>query len=76
MPEFEKIIEAARVELDDAKRKEMYFKAQEMIAEDGGKMCFAITDYLDGYAKNVMGNNPHARYDLNDNRIAEKGWFA
>jgi peptide/nickel transport system substrate-binding protein len=47
-----------------------------MIAEDGGQMCFAITDYLDGYAKNVMGNTPHARYDLNDNRMAEKGWFA
>jgi peptide/nickel transport system substrate-binding protein len=76
VPEFDKLIEAARVELDDAKRKEMYFKAQEMIAEDGGQMCFAITDYLDGYAKNVMGNTPHARYDLNDNRIAEKGWFA
>jgi peptide/nickel transport system substrate-binding protein len=76
VPAFDKIITEARVELDDAKRKEMYFAAQEMIAEDGGQMCFAITDYLDGYAKNVMGNTPHARYDMNDNRIAEKGWFA
>ncbi len=62
--------------LDEAKRKEMYWKAQEMIADDGGMICFAITDYLDGYSKKVMGNEPHARYDLNDNRIAEKGWFA
>jgi peptide/nickel transport system substrate-binding protein len=75
-PEFQKLIVDARVELDDAKRKEQYGKAQELIAEDGGMICFAITDYLDGYAKNVMGNAPHARYDLNDNRIAEKGWFA
>lgn len=74
--EFQKIVVDARIELDDAKRKEMYFRAQELIAEDGGMICFAITDYLDGYAKNVMGNAPHARYDLNDNRIAEKGWFA
>jgi peptide/nickel transport system substrate-binding protein len=74
--EFTKVITDARVELDDAKRKEFYFRAQELIAEDGGMICFAITDYLDGYAKNVMGNAPHARYDLNDNRIAEKGWFA
>ena len=75
-PEFDKLITDARVELDEAKRKEMYFKAQEMIATDGGMVCFAITDYLDGYAKTVMGNTPHPRYDLNDNRIAEKGWFA
>jgi peptide/nickel transport system substrate-binding protein len=75
-PEFQKLIVEARVELDDAKRKEQYGRAQELISEDGGMICFAITDYLDGYAKNVMGNTPHARYDLNDNRIAEKGWFA
>jgi hypothetical protein len=31
---------------------------------------------LDGYAKNVMGNDPHPRYDLADDRIAETGWFA
>jgi len=54
----------------------MYWKAQEMISDDGGMICFAITDYLDGYAKNVVNNEPHARYDLNDQRIAEKGSFA
>ena len=75
-PEFDKLITEARAELDQKKRKEMYGKAQEMIADDGGMICFAITDYLDGYAKNVMGNEPHARYDLNDERIAEKAWFA
>jgi peptide/nickel transport system substrate-binding protein len=31
-----------------------------MIAEDGGMICFAITDYLDGYSKTVMGAAPHA----------------
>ncbi len=76
VPEFDKLITEARIELDNAKRTEMYFTAQEMIAEDGGMICFAITDYLDGYSKTVMGAAPHARYDLNDNRIAEKGWFA
>ena len=46
------------------------------IARGEKAICFAITDYLDGYAKNVQGAAPHARYDLNDNRMAEKGWFA
>ena len=76
VPEFDKLIGEARAELDEKKRKELYFHAQEMIAEDGGMICFAITDYLDGYAKNVMGAEAHARYDMNDDRIAEKGWFA
>ena len=76
VPEFQKTIKDARVETDPEKRKELYWHAQEMIADDGGFICFAITDYLDGYSKKVMGNEPHARYDMNDNRIAEKGWFA
>jgi peptide/nickel transport system substrate-binding protein len=75
-PEFEKLITDARAEIDQAKRKEMYFKAQELIGEDGGMICFAIGDYLDGYGKNVMGVEPHARYDNADQRVAEKAWFA
>jgi peptide/nickel transport system substrate-binding protein len=74
--EFDKLVVAARAELDEKKRKEMYFRCQELISEDGGMICFAIGDYLDGYSKKVLGAAPHARYDLNDQRIAEKGWFA
>jgi peptide/nickel transport system substrate-binding protein len=76
VPEFDAMVAEARVELDNAKRKEIYGKCQEMIAEDGGMICFAITDYLDGYSPKVQGVAPHARYDMDDNRVAEKGWFA
>jgi peptide/nickel transport system substrate-binding protein len=76
VPAFDKLVEAARVELDEEKRKAQYFECQEMIAEDGGMVCFGITDYLDGYSSKVMGTEAHARYDMNDLRIAEKGWFA
>lgn len=76
VPEFDKLVEAARIELNETERKALYDRCQEMIAEDGGMVCFAITDYLDGYAKNVQGAAPHGRYDMNDNRMSEKGWFA
>lgn len=74
--EFDKLILAARVELDESRRMEMYGRCQELVADDGGMVCFAISDYLDGYSKKVMGNDPHPRYDLADDRIAETGWFA
>jgi peptide/nickel transport system substrate-binding protein len=76
VPEFDDILAQARIELDDEKRKDLYGKAQEMIAEDGGMICFAITDYLDGYSPKVQGVQPHPRYDLADQRLAEKAWFA
>jgi peptide/nickel transport system substrate-binding protein len=66
----------ARAELDEAKRGQMYADAQKLIWEDGGMICFAIGDYLDGYSKKVKGTAPHPHYDMCDQRIAEKGWFA
>jgi len=74
--DFDKLVIAARAELDETKRKQMYADAQKQISDDGGMVCFAVSDFLDGYSKKVKGNDVHARYDLNDQRIAEKGWFA
>jgi len=75
-PAFDKLMVAARVELDDAKRKQMYADAQHMISDTGGMVCFAVGDYLDGYSKKVKGTAPHPRYDMCDQRVAEKAWFA
>jgi peptide/nickel transport system substrate-binding protein len=75
-PEFDKLMMSARAELDETKRGQMYADAQKMIWEDGGMVCFAIGDYLDGYSKKVKGTAPHPHYDMCDQRIAEKGWFA
>lgn len=74
--EFDKLVVAARAEFDEAKRFEMYGKCQELISAEGGMICFAISDNLDGYVKKVAGVNPHPRYDLADCRLPEVGWFA
>lgn len=37
-PDFEKIIQAARVELDDTKRKQLYAQAQKFLYDDGGAL--------------------------------------
>jgi peptide/nickel transport system substrate-binding protein len=75
-PEFDKLLFEARAELDEKKRTQLYGECQKMIWEDGGMVCFAIGDYLDGYSKKVKGTAPHPHYDMCDQRIAEKGWFA
>jgi peptide/nickel transport system substrate-binding protein len=75
-PDFDKAVIDARAEIDQAKRKDLYASAQKMVAEESGMICFAISDFLDGYSNKVMGNDPHPRYDLNDQRLAEKGSFA
>ena len=47
-----------------------------MIADTGGMICYAVGDYLDGYSKKRKGIGPHPRYDMDDQRAAEKAWFA
>jgi len=64
------------VELDQAKRAQMYARCQELIKDTSGMICFAVQDYLDAYNTKLQGLTISGRYDLGDQRIAEKGWFA
>jgi peptide/nickel transport system substrate-binding protein len=54
----------------------MYAESQRIISEDAGMVCFAVGDQMDGGSTKLRGLESHARYDMNDNRLAEKGWFA
>jgi peptide/nickel transport system substrate-binding protein len=74
-PEFDKLVIEARVEEDEAKRREKYTQAQKMIHDDGGMICYAVADYLDGYSNKIAGVASHPRYDMCDARVSEKAWF-
>ena len=74
--DFDKLVIAARAELNETKRSKMYADAQRMVSDDGGMVCFAVGDFLDAHSKKLRGLDPHPRFDLNDNRLPEKGWFA
>jgi len=74
--QFNKLIAAARVEMDEKKRTQMYAECQSIVRQDSGLICFAVADYLDGASTKLKGLTVSGRYDLADLRIAEKGWFA
>lgn len=74
-PKFDKLVIAARAELDETKRRAMYSEAQGMISEEAGMICFAVGDTMDGCTTKLMGLDPNGRFDMNDQRLAEKGWF-
>lgn len=75
-PRFDKLMVDARVELDESKRRAMYAECQTLLSEEAGMVCFAIADQMDACSSKVRGLEPHAAFDMNDNRLAEKGWFA
>jgi peptide/nickel transport system substrate-binding protein len=74
--QFNKLIAAARVEMDEKRRTQMYAECQSIVRQDSGLICFAVADYLDGASTKLKGLTVSGRYDLADLRIAEKGWFA
>lgn len=74
--EFDKLLVEARIELDQKKRAQQYAKMQEIISQNAGMVHFATQDYLDAHSTKLRGLTISGRYDLGDDRIAEKGWFA
>ncbi len=74
--DFSKTLEAARVEIDQKKRQEMYSHCQELVSQNAGMINYAVQDYLDAHSTKLQGLTPSGRYDMGDDRIPEKGWFA
>lgn len=75
-PDFDKLVIAARTELDEAKRKQLYFDAQKMISDDGGALIPMFIDYLEASSAKVMGVGTHPQFDLMGQRIGEKVWLS
>jgi peptide/nickel transport system substrate-binding protein len=75
-PKFDQLLLAARVELDFAKRKQMYHDMQAMVHEDCSAVIPVFTSNLDGGQKKVRGFVPHPIASMGGWRAIETVWFA
>lgn len=57
---FDKLVVAARAELDEAKRRAMYRDMSEMMRDEGGLIAPMFNDFIDGVGENIEGwvDNP------------------
>ena len=75
--QFNRLVLAARAELDTAKRKDMYWECQRLLHEDGGIIVWGFTNYLHGLRDNVMHPEKVAgNWTLDGCKSAERWWFA
>ena len=64
------------MELDQKKRQALYSQCQALVSQNAGMINYAVQDYLDAHSTKLQGLTISGRYDMGDDRIAEKGWFA
>lgn len=72
-PEFDRLLQQARGELDPVKRRELYAECQRMIWEDGGEIIPMFNNFLFGASKRVEGFVPVPV--LTGLRVAEQLYF-
>lgn len=72
---FDNLLLAARVELDDTKRREMYVEMQQLVHNDGGQVIPVFAADLLG-ASNKLGHAEIAvNWDMDGYKLADRWWF-
>lgn len=72
---FDQLLNAAKAERDEAKRKILIGDMQTMLSDDGGALIPVFSDWLDAHRVHVKGHTPHTQFDLANGRLCEKVWL-
>jgi len=74
-PDFDKILLAARSELDTDKRKQMYHDLELMVSDDGGELIPMFNNTLEAGSTKVKGFVQLPTLEMSGLRAAEKVWL-
>jgi peptide/nickel transport system substrate-binding protein len=75
-PRFNELLVAARAELDEAKRREMYREMQLIVRDEGGVLIPMFANYIWATSDKVAhGEEVAANYDLDGEKVLERWWF-
>ncbi|MER9597294.1 ABC transporter substrate-binding protein [Mesorhizobium sp. M0244] len=73
---FNELLIAARSEVDDAKRLQMYTEMQTICSDDGGVIIPVFANYVSALSKKVGHSKIASNWDLDGFRCTERWWFA
>ncbi len=73
--QFDQLLYAARAELDEAKRTQMYADMSTMVRDEGGLVCPMFNSFIDGVSTEVDGwVNAKTGFELNNFYAPMKMW--
>ena len=75
--EFNKLLLAARSEVDDEKRRTMYYEMQRIVSDEGATVVPVFNNYVNANSKEIGHEKQMAsNWDKDGQRWAERWWFA
>lgn len=73
---FNELVKAARKELDQTKRRAMYYEAQALVNDDGGAIIPMFANYVQGLNNRVQhGDEVAGNWELDGSKLAERWWI-
>jgi peptide/nickel transport system substrate-binding protein len=72
---FNQLLTAARAELDEAKRANMYAEMQMITANEGGEIIPMFANVVEAGTKKLKIENPAGNWEFDGNRGPERWWF-
>lgn len=73
---FDKLLIEARAELEENKRRDMYFEMQKILNEEGGSAIPMFASYVFGVGDNVgLPENIATNWDMDGERWMERWWL-
>jgi len=72
---FNELLVEARAELDEAKRREMYFEMQRIVRDEGGVVVPLFNNYVLGLSTKIGHEKLANNWSLDGFRAIERWWF-
>ncbi|APH73856.1 ABC transporter substrate-binding protein [Aquibium oceanicum] len=73
---FDQMLLAARSELDEAKRKQMYADMGMLVRDEGGLILPMFNDFIDASGAKAAGYDPHPAGEMMDGYALAECWLA
>ena len=74
---FNLLLKAARAELDDAKRRDMYWEMQSLVRDEGGSVVPLFASHVMAHQKGKLGHPEKVagNWNLDGYKLIERWWF-
>jgi peptide/nickel transport system substrate-binding protein len=72
---FNELLVKARAELDNDKRRQMYYEMQELVRDDGGTIVPLFASYVGAMSKKIGHDKLASNWDLDGLRCLERWWL-